>query len=266
MSNTDAPCSMTPKPFAEPLFRSQSSIDDVCAVIIDAFFTTHYMHTNFPSVLQDTLSPRDIKFRRTESQQTVCVLVDLDGHEHLSNPGGRPSPHGTVPFNAYDKMLDLLSRSTDCSEPNDAVNSAAPYPRYRHVLEGLFYILLWCISVETPKQTRAWIRGYGCRPLLLVMKHRKEREAFMWDPSQIFATIRPECAPLVQVWLRPLWLLLSEAHFACRSMTGEERAERLDSMLTFDRVVNILRAYGGVSDLRIATLVPLPGCHSDEEL
>ncbi|KAJ6500632.1 hypothetical protein C8R45DRAFT_1210375 [Mycena sanguinolenta] len=269
MSNTDT---MDYKPFAEPLLFSQPSIDDVRAVIIDAFLTTHYLHTHFPSVLQDTFSPRDIKFRRTASQRTVCVLVDLDGHEHLSNPDGRPSPHGTIPFNAYDAMVPRPWSAPDYSQSlyseDDAVNSADPYTSYSRLLEALFYIVLWSISNKIPQQTKSWMRsGYynTMDPLLLVLKHRKEREAFMWNPLSIFAAVRPEFAPLIDVWVGPLLTLVSQAHWTCRGMKGEERKEILESMLTFDKVLKILRAPGGF-DLRIARLVPLPECHPDEEL
>jgi len=236
---------------------------------------THYIHTNFPSVLNDTLSLRDLRFHRTPFQETVCVLVDLDGNEHPSNPDGRPSPHGTIPFNAYDSMLaPRPGQSYDWDydrpsfySPHDGVNTAAPYKSYRHIFEALFYILLWCVSNAVPNQILGWMeRGHAqSHSLLRLLKHPKEREAFMWDATEVFAKVEPKFAPLIEAWLRPLWLLVSEAHFACRRLTEEEREEKLESMLTFNRAVEILRADGGF-DLRIATLIPVPGEDSDEGL
>ncbi|KAJ7349028.1 hypothetical protein DFH08DRAFT_133966 [Mycena albidolilacea] len=241
------------KPFVEPLFPpAQISIEDVRAVFIDAFLMTHYLHTNHPSVLPDTLSPRNIRFHRAASQEAVCVIVDLDSHAHPSNPDARPSTHGTLPFNAYDLMPSL--------ETPTKSNSAAPYKRYRHILEALYYIFLWAVS--SPVQQ--WI-DRGPDALLRVLKHRIARTTFMWDATAAFAEVQPEFAPLVGAWLRPLWRLVSDAHFACRCLTGEEKMEKLDSMLTLDRVVEILRAGGGF-DLRIATLIPVPGEDSDEGL
>ncbi|KAF8191488.1 hypothetical protein K438DRAFT_891805 [Mycena galopus ATCC 62051] len=274
---SEGSCSTAHKPFVEPFFRAECSIDDARATLIDAFLMTHYMHTNFPSVLQDTLSPRDIKFRRTASQETVCVLVDLDEHEDPCNPDARPSLYGNIPFNAYDSMLAPRpgsKESADWDEDRDtlyskfdAVNSAAPYKNYRHIFEAMFYILLWCISDDVPGQTRAWMernRHNPRNPLIPLLKRQKEREAFMWDPTEVFAEIKPEFAPLVEAWLRPLWQLVSEAHFACRTLTGETRREKLESILTFDRIVEILRhGADGAFDLRIASLIPVPGDDSD---
>jgi hypothetical protein len=98
-----------------------------------------------------------------------------------------------------------------------------------------------------------------------MLKHPIARTTFMWDATAAFAEVQPEFAPLVEAWLRPLWSLVSDAHFACRCLTGEEKMEKLDRMLTLHRVVEILRAGGGF-DLRIATLIPVPGEDSDEGL
>ncbi|KAF7353719.1 hypothetical protein MVEN_01057100 [Mycena venus] len=277
LDTVEGSCSTTHKPFVEPLFPpSQLSVDDIRAVFIDAFLMTHYMHTKFPSVLQDTLSLRDLRFHRTASQETFCVIVDLDGNEHPSNPDGCPSTHGTIPFNAYDLILAPRPGSKpeewDYNRPSlytscDDVNTAAPYKSYRHILEALFYMLLWCVSNEVPKQTLGWMeRGHhSSHPLLSVLKHPKEREAFMWDASETFVQVQPEFATLIEAWLRPMWVLVSEAHFACRGRTGEERAEKLESMLAFNRIVKILRGDGGF-DLRIATSIPVPREDSHEEL
>lgn len=228
------------------------------------------MHINYPSVLPDTLSPRDIKFHRTASQEAVCVIVDLDSHAHPSNPDARPSTHGTVPFNAYDLMPGLETPtksdgSYSLYSLDEKVNSAAPYKRYRHILEALYYIFLWAVSSPVQQQIMGWIdRGPAGRyALLRMLKHPTTRTAFMWDATAAFAEVQPEFAPLVEAWLRPLWRLVSDAHFACRCLTGEEKMEKLDRMLTLHRVVEILRAGGGF-DLRIATLIPVPGGDSDE--
>ncbi|KAJ6606368.1 hypothetical protein DFH09DRAFT_7056 [Mycena vulgaris] len=269
-----SPSKTTQQPFAEPLFKpSQYSEEDVRAVFIEAILMTHYVHTNFPDVLNDTLSLRDIRFHRTASQDTVCVLVDLDGVEHPSNPGGRPSTHGIIPFNAYDQMLaprvkseSYYSDRPSLYTPSDEVNTAAPYRTYRHTLEALFYILLWCV-LDVPNQTMGWMeRGHvSLQKLLHIVKHPKERESFMWDATEIFARVGAEFAPLVEAWLRPLWVLVSEGHFVCRFMREEERSERLDGLLTFSKVVAILRGEGDLN-LRIAALIPVPADDSNEGL
>jgi hypothetical protein len=225
------------------------------------------MHKNFPWVLNDTLSLGNIRFHRTPFQNTLGVLVDLDGLET------EPSSHGTIPFNAYDLMLAPRSGISDdwdynrpsLHSPLEEVNAAAQYESYRHILEALFYILLWCVS-NVPDQTLGWMEnGHVLRHELLgLLKHPKERETFMWDASDVFAKIDANFEPLIEAWLRPLWLLVSEAHFACRRLPEEERNAKLEVMLTLNQVVKILRADGDFFDLRIAASIPVPGGDSDE--
>lgn len=233
------------------------------------------MHENFPDLLNDTLSLSNIMFHRTASQEAVCILVDLDGIEHPSNPEGRPSPHGTIPFNAYDRMLVKRGKTSPDSwdykraslyTPNDEVNTASPYRRYRHIFEALFYILLWCIS-GVPDQTLGWMeRGHVRRDeFLCLLKHPKERESFMWDATEIFARIGTQFEPLIEAWLKPLWMLVSEAHFTCRNMPEEDRCDRLDGLLTLNKVVEIIRGEGD-HDLRIAALIPLPSGEDSDML
>ncbi|KAJ7491196.1 hypothetical protein FB451DRAFT_634014 [Mycena latifolia] len=259
------------QPFVEPLLNPSSySLEDVRAVFIDAILITHYVHTHFPYVLNDTLSIRDIRFHRTASQDAVCVLVDLDGVEHPSNESGRPSSHGTIPFTAYDMMHRVQPDSGyyDSDRPSlytpaEDVNPAAPYRAYRHILEGLFYMLLWCVS-GVPNQTLGWMeRGHVARhELLRVVKHPKDRESFMWDATHIFAGVSAKFKPLVEAWLRPFWMLLSEGHFLCRFLHKEERSKKLGEMVTVNQVIDSLR--GEDVDVRIAALIPLPADKSDE--
>ncbi|KAJ6546930.1 hypothetical protein B0H19DRAFT_1032286 [Mycena capillaripes] len=156
--------------------------------------------------------------------------------------------------------------------PCDGVNTAAPYQTYRHIAEALFYLLLWCVSSGVSDgmsgwtgQTMEWIEcGYvELHPLLRVLKHRKEREAFMWDPAEMFAKIDAQFVPLAG-WVWPLWRLLSDAHFWCRFCPKEKKNRHLDSVLTFNKIVKIIRGNGDF-DLRIGTLLPLP-CEDSDEL
>ncbi|KAJ7090376.1 hypothetical protein B0H15DRAFT_262268 [Mycena belliarum] len=279
---------MMKHPFAEPLLKPASyNLEDVRSVFIDAFLTctsclslihitartnalAHYVHTNFPNLLNDTLSVGDIRFHRTESQGAVCVLVDLDGIEHPSNPTGRPSSRGTIPFNAYDRTRqpeDADPRSEPYNPslytPAEDVNTGAPYRTYRHILEALFFMLLWCVS-DVPNQTLGWMeRGHVSRhELLRVLKHPRDREAFMWDATSVFKGVGAEFAPLIEAWLRPLWVQLSEAHFLCRLMAEDDRNRKLDDFLTFNKLLDILRT--GDADARIPALIPIPDEDFDE--
>ncbi|KAJ7778623.1 hypothetical protein DFH07DRAFT_1056052 [Mycena maculata] len=254
--------------FVEPLFDPSSyTIKDVRAVFTDMILMTHYVHSNFPDLLNDTLSLSNIRFDRRASGETVGVLVDLDGVEHPSNPLGHPSTHGTIPFTAYDLLVQRRKKSesswnderSSLHTAKEVVNAAAPYDRYCHILEALFYILLWCIS-DVPNQTLGWMElGHVARhQLLCLVKHPKERESFMWDATDAFAQISAEFQPLIEVWLIPLWMLLSEAQFACRLVPDEQKSEKLDGILTWDKIADIIRGEG-VNDLRIAALIPVPG-------
>ncbi|KAJ7677251.1 hypothetical protein B0H17DRAFT_1207166 [Mycena rosella] len=230
------------QPFARPLFPpSPYSIEDVRATFLGAILT---MHANFPNVLNDTLSLSDIKFRRTASQDTVCIFVDLDGLEHPSNPSGRPSTHGSLPFNAYDRMHALRD------SPDNHGDELAGGERERG---------------RAVPPTLGWLEWGHVDPnaLFRVLKHPKDRESFMWDAAEIFGAVRAEFKPLVEAWLQPIWVLLSEARFSCRFLPEEEKSAKLDRVLTLNRVLDILQRKGDF-DVRMAALIPVPADGSGE--
>ncbi|KAJ7168358.1 hypothetical protein C8R43DRAFT_1121524 [Mycena crocata] len=198
---------VNPRLFAEPLFEPD----------LEETHKAHYVHINFPSIFNDTSSLRDIQLHRILSQETKCIPVDLDGVEHSTNPEGLPSPHGTISFNAYD-ILAPRRKPADGSwdydhhsiyTPKDGVNAAAPYNTYRHIAEALvFYVLLWCVS-GVPSQTMGWME-------------------LMWDAEELLKKVEPGFEPLVGEWLRPTWLLVSEAQFMCRHMLEKERSGEVE--------------------------------------
>ncbi|KAJ7035977.1 hypothetical protein C8F04DRAFT_1096554 [Mycena alexandri] len=204
-----------------------------------------------PQVCLPTVTPDRLLFQQ-HTRTPLGFLLDLDPLEQSSSLATFAGPHQDQPslrFGPYDLI----------SSPSSKLDNNYP----RHILESLFYSLVWFTQANvfgvnggiTPTAGGKWL--YDSRASNLPEDRTAsryeafvmQRRAFLMDRSTYmpFTNMEPgvkKGCSLVERWLIPLWKLIGEAHFFSRWREGEQGYDwgTLGGNLTPEKFIAILQA------------------------